>query len=58
MYTTQQIAEMAGGILQGNRNMAINRLLIDSRALSFPEDTLFVAVVSNRNDGHKYIPGL
>jgi alanine racemase len=49
---------MTGGVLQGNHNMAINRLLIDSRALSFPEDTLFVAIVSNRNDGHKYIPGL
>ncbi len=58
MYTTQQITEMAGGVLHGNCNIAINRLLIDSRALSFPEDTLFVAIVSNRNDGHKYIPAL
>ncbi len=49
---------MAGGVLHGNCNIAINRLLIDSRALSFPEDTLFVAIVSNRNDGHKYIPAL
>ncbi|MFA6778770.1 MAG: bifunctional UDP-N-acetylmuramoyl-tripeptide:D-alanyl-D-alanine ligase/alanine racemase [Paludibacteraceae bacterium] len=56
MYTTKQIAEMAGGELQGNRNIEISRLLTDSRALSFPEDTLFIAIKSNRNDGHKYIP--
>jgi len=58
MYTTHQIAEMADGVLHGNRNIAINRLLIDSRALSFPEDTLFIAIVSSRNDGHKYITSL
>ena len=58
MYTTQQIAEMAGGALQGSNNMTVKRLLTDSRALSFPEDTLFVAIKSHRNDGHKYIPSL
>ncbi|MDR1729295.1 MAG: bifunctional UDP-N-acetylmuramoyl-tripeptide:D-alanyl-D-alanine ligase/alanine racemase [Prevotellaceae bacterium] len=58
MYTTQQIAEMTGGTLHGNHNRAINRLLTDSRALSFPEDSLFIAIVSDRNNGHKYIPSL
>ena len=56
MYTTKQIAEMAGGELRGNSNIEISRLLTDSRALSFPEDTLFIAIKSNRNDGHNYIP--
>jgi alanine racemase len=55
MYTTLQVAEMSGGILYGNANNHINRLLTDSRALTFPEDTLFIAIVSARNDGHKYI---
>ncbi len=58
MYTTDQIAEMADGVLHGNRNVAINRLLTDSRAISFPENTLFIAIVSDRNNGHKYIPSL
>jgi alanine racemase len=55
MYTTRQITEMADGILHGNGNIHINRLLTDSRALTFPEDTLFIAIISARNDGHKYI---
>ncbi|MBP5455016.1 MAG: bifunctional UDP-N-acetylmuramoyl-tripeptide:D-alanyl-D-alanine ligase/alanine racemase [Paludibacteraceae bacterium] len=55
MYTIKQIAEMVGGKFQGNCAAEINRLLTDSRALSFPEDTLFIALKSNRNDGHKFI---
>lgn len=58
MYTIKQIAEMAGGKFQGNETAEVNRLLTDSRALSFPEDTLFIALKSNRNDGHKFIPSL
>ena len=58
MYTALQIAKMAGGVLKGNHNTTINRLLTDSRALSFPEGTLFIALVSDRNDGHKYIQSL
>ena len=30
-------------------------ILIDSRRLIRPEATLFVAIVSPRNDGHSYI---
>ena len=58
MYTIKQIAEMAGGKFQGNETAEVNRLLTDSRALSFPEDTLFIALKTNRNDGHKFIPSL
>lgn len=58
MYTIKKIAEMAGGKFQGNESAEVNRLLTDSRALSFPEDTLFIALKSNRNDGHKFIPSL
>ena len=33
----------------------LNWLLIDSRSLCFPKETLFFAIRTNRNDGHKYI---
>lgn len=38
--------------------MEINWLLTDSRSLSFPTGTLFFALKTSRNDGHKYIPEL
>ena len=33
-------------------------MLTDSRSLSFPEETLFFALKTQRNDGHKYIDDL
>lgn len=33
----------------------INHILVDSRGLFKPENTLFFALTSKRNDGHKYI---
>lgn len=38
--------------------MEVRWLLTDSRSLCFPEDTLFFALESRRNDGHRYIPEL
>lgn len=36
----------------------IKWLLTDSRSLSFPENTLFFGLRTQRNDGHKFIPEL
>ena len=36
----------------------VNDILIDSRRLIRPEGTLFVAIVTNRNDGHLFIEEL
>ena len=36
----------------------ITTLLTDSRALTFPEGTLFFALVTQKQDGHKYIKPL
>lgn len=49
---------MVGGRLMGDPDACVCRLLLDSRLLSFPEDTLFVAVKSSRDDGHNYIEDL
>ncbi|MDR2824941.1 MAG: UDP-N-acetylmuramoyl-tripeptide--D-alanyl-D-alanine ligase, partial [Prevotellaceae bacterium] len=36
-------------------DLNISRLLTDSRSLSFPQETLFFAIKTARNDGHRYI---
>jgi len=57
-YTVNQISKIisAKGIIRNHS--AINYLLTDSRSLSHPEETLFFALQTTLNDGHKYIPNL
>jgi len=58
-YSLQQVADIVGGKLVGNAaGRKISDLLIDSRQLITPSNALFFAIVSARNDGHKYIKGL
>ena len=49
-------------VLKANRigdfETGIDWILTDSRSLCFPEETLFFALKTKRNDGHKYIPEL
>lgn len=60
-YTIEQIARIIGAkiVCQGDeavcRQYRINWLLIDSRSLCFPDETLFFAMRTQRNDGHRYI---
>jgi alanine racemase len=42
----------------GDNSATISWLLTDSRSLNFPEETLFFALKSKRNDGARYIPDL
>ena len=42
----------------GSREAEIDWILTDSRSLCFAEETLFFALKTKRNDGHKYIPDL
>ncbi|MBR5541381.1 MAG: bifunctional UDP-N-acetylmuramoyl-tripeptide:D-alanyl-D-alanine ligase/alanine racemase [Bacteroides sp.] len=42
----------------GTRETEIDWILTDSRSLCFAEETLFFALKSKRNDGHKYISEL
>ncbi len=57
-YTLERIASLVGARLWGSETPEIRWLLTDSRSLCFPEDTLFFALESSRNDGHRYIPEL
>jgi len=56
-YSINQINRIVDGNLyqKGNSSNSIRNILIDSRMLLSPSDTLFFALVSQRNDGHKYI---
>lgn len=57
-YTIEKIAALIGARCYGDRGGNICWILTDSRSLCFPEDTLFFAVKSGRNDGHRYIADL
>ena len=54
-YRISDIAHIIGAERKGSEDALINWLLIDSRSLCFPKETLFFAIRTNRNDGHKYI---
>ena len=57
-YTIEKITTLIGARRYGTADANIGFLLTDSRSLCFPEETLFFAIKSERNDGHKYIAGL
>jgi len=59
-YHIEKIAEITKGklFLQNSGNSTINDLLIDSRKLISTHKNLFIALKSNRNDGHKFITEL
>ena len=54
-YRISDIAHIINAERKGSEDALINWLLIDSRSLCFPKETLFFAIRTNRNDGHKYI---
>ncbi|MBA3682593.1 MAG: bifunctional UDP-N-acetylmuramoyl-tripeptide:D-alanyl-D-alanine ligase/alanine racemase [Bacteroidetes bacterium] len=58
MYNLQQIADIGNSKFIGGTNNKVRVFLNDSRALQSPVDTLFIALKTNRNNGHNYIPEL
>ena len=54
-YKIGDIANIIGAERHGSTDALVNWLLIDSRSLCFPEETLFFALKTKRNDGLKYI---
>jgi alanine racemase len=57
-YTLQKLTQFTNGSLLGNGDMRISRILIDSRKVFSPEETLFIALRGRNHDGHKYIEEL
>src|SRR5574344_1494769 len=57
-YTIEKVTTLIGARRYGEADANIGFLLTDSRSLCFPEETLFFALKTVRNDGHNYIPDL
>lgn len=60
LYTGAEISEIIKGVLISNHpdSIQVKDILIDSRRLIIPEQSMFFALKSKRNDGHRYIEGL
>ena len=54
----ENIEKVLGAKRFGDRSAQIDWILTDSRSLCFPEETLFFALKTKRNDGHKYLSEL
>lgn len=57
-YAIKEIAGIIGAKTNQLHEGSISLLLTDSRRLSFPEQSLFFALKTKTNDGHKYIQEL
>ena len=57
-YSIEKVATLIGARRYGQSEGEIRWLLTDSRSLCFPEETLFFALKTQRNDGHRYIDDL
>ena len=58
-YTIEQISKIIKAqYVGGAPDVKILRLLTDSRSLSFPDETLFFAIVTRHGDGHNYVDEL
>ena len=57
-YSIERVTTLIGAHRFGNTDSDIAFLLTDSRSLCFPEETLFFALKTERNDGSHYIPDL
>jgi alanine racemase len=56
-YTIEQIQKVLKGefLLRDGEAPWVEHLLIDSRKIVYPETSLFFAIKSSRNDGHRYL---
>ena len=57
-YSIADISRIVGAKRIGSAEAQINWLLIDSRSLCFPAETLFFAIRTAKNDGHRYVEEL
>ena len=58
VYSIEKVTTLIGARRYGEAEASIGWLLTDSRSLCFPEQTLFFALRTKRNDGHRYIDEL
>ena len=54
-YSIETITTLIGAHRVGSADTRIDWLLTDSRSLTCPEESLFFAIRTQKNDGHRYI---
>jgi alanine racemase len=54
-FNIKKISLAINARFEGNENVNFSSVSIDTRTITEGNDTLFVALTSNRNDGHKYL---
>ncbi len=57
-YCLKILAEKLDLKYVGQGSFEVTHLLIDSRRICFPEDSIFIALQGNHHDGHDYIESL
>lgn len=58
IYSLSNIAEITGGRLEGETNISISQLLIDSRSTAVSSGSLFFAISGKQHEGHRYVSEL
>ena len=57
-YSPEQISEYVDGIITATSCVRIHHVSIDSRSVLNSDNTVFFALVTDKGDGHTYIPEL
>jgi alanine racemase len=57
-YTLDILCRTVNGTLKGDPGSTFQQISVDSRTLLSPEETLFIAIRGERNDGHRFIQEL
>jgi alanine racemase len=58
LYTAKKISEIVKGKLSGASAKPVKHLISDSRTITTYNESVFFALVSERNNGHKYVNDL
>lgn len=57
-YSIEDIARAVDGRIMGNPEFAVKQVIIDSRNFFNDQDTLFIAINGDNNNGHDYVNSL
>lgn len=58
MHTPYHIAEICNGDLKGSSHIVVKHLISDSRTITSYGESCFFALISERNNGHKFIQAM
>ncbi|MCD6333489.1 MAG: bifunctional UDP-N-acetylmuramoyl-tripeptide:D-alanyl-D-alanine ligase/alanine racemase [Bacteroidales bacterium] len=54
-YSVADIARLTGGELRGNSSRVIRHLVTDTRHIDWPEQSIFIALKGDHQDGHQFL---